>query len=81
MAGSDVADVADVAACCAIGGAGRFESDDVDGVPGREALANDAEVGEGRPSVKGDGFLEADDKGLSFRGREVLVEEGLADPV
>lgn len=74
--------MADVVDCGAVGGTGRFASDDAEaGVPGREALANDAAVGDGRPSVKGDAFLEADNEGLSFRGRAVLFEEGLADPV
>lgn len=64
------------------GGTGRFASDDAEaGVPGRVALENEAEVGDGLPSVKGDGFLEADDKGLSFKSRGVLLEEGRADPV
>lgn len=69
--------------CCVVeGGAGRFASVDAEaGVPGREALENEAVVGEGRPSIKGEGFLEADDEGLSLNGRDVLVEVGLADPV
>lgn len=67
---------------CAAGAAGRFASEGVEaGVPGRATPENDAEVGEGLPLVKGDDLLEAADEGLSIKGRGVMLEEGLADPV